>query len=195
MRQRKSRALWAPSAFGLPSWQSHQGTETEEPESRSHFQESWAVLRSKVTLVPFSPSPVVPPGRDLNQGISQASCPEAAEQGCTLCPTMLPPAFRTLACRGTATQALGTCHHVIPKHPKEGSTSACLGVFICLPFSLRRKHYLTIALPHSSPVSCSILPGLPCFFLLPSPCSTAVRPCLHFCLLPSFLSQIGRAHV
>lgn len=66
--------------------------------------------------------------------------------------------------------------------------SACPGVFICLPFSLRRKHYLTIAQPRSSPVSCSILPGLPCFFLLPSPCPTAVRPCLHFCLLLSFLS-------
>lgn len=61
-------------------------------------------------------------------------------------------------------------------------------MFICLPLSLRRKHYLTIALPRSSPVSCSILPGLPCVFLLPSPCPMAVRPCLHFCLLPSSLS-------
>lgn len=141
-----------------------------------------------MTLVSISPVPLVPPGRDLNRGISQASCPEAAQHGYVQHPTALPPALGTLVCTGTATHALGTRHHVIPKHPKEGSTSVCLGVFICLPFSLRRKHYLTIALPCSSPVSCSILPGLPCFFLLPSPCPTTVRPCLHFCLLPSFLS-------
>lgn len=130
MRQRKSRALWAPSAFGLPSWQPHQGTETEELRSRSHFQESWAVLRSKVTFATFSPSPLVPPGRDLNQGISQASCPEAAEHGYTQCLTMLPPAFGTLVCTGTVTHALRTCHHVIPKHPIEGSTRLSGSVYL-----------------------------------------------------------------
>lgn len=92
-----------------------------------------------MTLVSFSPGPLVPPGRDLNQGISQASCPEVAQHGYIRHPTMLPPAFGTPVCVGTATYALGTCRHVIPKHPKEGSTSACLGVFICLPFSARRK--------------------------------------------------------
>lgn len=58
--------------------------------------------------------------------------------------------------------APGTCHHVIPKHPKEGSASACLGVFICLPFSLGRKHYLTIALlaPARFPApSCQVYPA------------------------------------
>lgn len=92
-------------------------------------------------------------------------------------------------CTGTATHAPGTCHH-IPAASQRPSPSARLGVFICLPFSLSP---LQEALSHhrparSGPVSCSILPGLPCFFLLPSPCPLALRPCLRFCLLPPFLS-------
>lgn len=62
----------------------------------------------------FSPSPLVHPERDLNQGISQASCPEAAEHSYTQCPTVLPPAFGTLVCTGQV-----PCPWDLPpRHPK-----------------------------------------------------------------------------
>ena len=114
-------------------------------------------------------------------GISQASCPKAAEQGYPNTPPCHHLLLGLWSAPGTATHALGMSS-------QEGSARGCPGALVCLPFSLRRKLYRSIALPCSGPVSCSILPGLPCFFLLPSPCPTAVRPCLHFCLLPSFLS-------
>lgn len=70
-------------------------------------------------------------GKDLNQSISQASCPEAAEHSYIQRPTMLPPAFGT----GLQWHSHPCSRDRPPHHPKGGSRSACLGVFICLPFS------------------------------------------------------------
>lgn len=80
-----------------------------------------------------------------------------------------------------------TCQEQPPRcvlqHPHH---SECLSVCLSpLPPQEALSHHRPA---RSSPVSCSILPGLPCFFLPPSPCPIALRPCLHFCLLPSFLS-------
>lgn len=80
----------------------------------------------------FSPSPLVPPDRDFNQGISQASCPEAAEHSYTQCPTVLPPAFGTLVCTvhrqpvslGPAT----TSSQSIPERGQRAPVWECLSV-------------------------------------------------------------------
>lgn len=156
----------------------HQGRETEQLKSRSHFQERRAVLRSKVprvSLVPWC----------LQAGIYirvfPRQLPWAAKHGYTQCLTMLSPVFGTLRCPRV----------LPPRHPKASQSgvserlSGSVYLSAVLPWQEALSHHRPA---RSSPVSCSILPGLPCFFLLPSPCPTAVRPCLHFCLLPSFLS-------
>lgn len=156
-----------------------QGRETEQLKSRSHFQERWAVLRTKVPVYPWSL------GASLQAGIYirvfPRQLPWAAKHGYTQCLTMLSPVFGTLLCPRV----------LPPRHPKASQSgvselqSGSVYLSAVLPWQEALSHHRPA---RSSPVSCSILPGLPCFFLLPSPCPTAVRPCLHFCLLPSFLS-------
>lgn len=79
-----------------------------------------------------------PPGRDLYQGISE---PAALGSRALLHPVSdhVLTWFWTLLCPRVLP-------HVIPQHPKAGSASARLCAVICLPLSLGRKHYLTIAL-------------------------------------------------
>lgn len=169
MSQKRAQALWDPSAFRLPSWASIREEKQSSSKAEATFKR-WAVLRSKVTRVSLVPS-----GRDLYRAISEpAALGSKAE--------LHPKPDHALTWFWTV-----LCHHVIPQHPKEGSASACRSVYLsaALPGQEAVSHHRPA---RSSPVSCSILPGLPCFFLLPSPCPTAVRPCLHFCLLPSFLS-------
>lgn len=56
------------------------GQKQRSSKAEATFKRAGLPRKSKVTLVP---SPLEPPGGGLNNGISQASCPEAAEQGYT----------------------------------------------------------------------------------------------------------------